>query len=360
MDRQPSLSDAATTCLAASGLVDGVRDVGALKPLLRTLEEDERLCGFGQSADCLWVVLSGEIAVKREGKTIVRRDKGTLVGEQALLLQHGRRSADLFACGGPTQVLQISKSAIVAHREVAIIWKNCAAIISTKLDEATAHRQELHGELRDARQVLKTHLGDPALSAAKLYPTSIGPEYRRVSCVIWFSDIVGFSKYTAAMPPERAAQVVQDFLTPQVDAIEKAGGFVDKFMGDGVMAYWAVDGAPSDVCLGALAAAENAVAGVADVRIGDERLRMRIGLHLGEASAGFFGTATRRQYTLIGAEVNKAARLEQAKAPGLGSIRVSEEFFAALPPDVGPRLPQCTPVEVKNIDRLTVHTSKGD
>ena len=163
------------------------------------------------------------------------------------------------------------------------------------------------------------------------------------------------------MPPERAAQLVQEFLTPQIEAIEKAGGFVDKFIGDGVMAFWVVDGVPSDPCFASLTAAEHAVAGVGDVWIGNERLKVRVGLHLGEVSAGFFGTVTRRRYTIIGSEVNKAARLEQAKAEGLGFIRTSEEFFAALPEAIGStHLPKRVTVDAKNIDGLVVHSSKGE
>jgi len=361
MNSPPELSEAVMNCISASGLVDHVEDVGALQPVLRQLEEDERLCLIGEPGDCLWVVLRGEIAVKREGTTIVHRRAGSLVGEQALLLQHGRRSADLLASGGPAAVLRVSKAAIDSHRQTATIWKNLAAILSSKLQQATAQRHDLHCELRETRLAYRAQVGNQAVSAARLYPQSLGPEYRKARCIVWFSDVVGFSRYTAAMPPERAAQLVQEFLTPQIEAIEKAGGFVDKFIGDGVMAFWVVDGVPSDPCFASLTAAEHAVAGVGDVWIGNERLKVRIGLHLGEVSAGFFGTVTRRQYTIIGSEVNKAARLEQAKAEGLGFIRTSEEFFAALPEAIGStHLPKRVTVDAKNIDGLVVRSSKGE
>jgi class 3 adenylate cyclase len=246
------------------------------------------------------------------------------------------------------------------------VWKNCAAILSSKLEEATTHRHTLGDGLRSARTILRTHVGEEALSDAELYPEdALGPTFRRIRCVIWFSDVQGFSRYTTDMQPERAAQLVQQFLTPQFDAIQQAHGLVDKFMGDGVMAFWKVDGAAGEVCAAALAAAERAVEGVAEVTIGNERLKVRIGLHLGEACAGHFGTVTRRQYTLIGSDVNKAARIEQHKATEggdpVGLIRTSSEFFAALPAeDRASRLPRRTTITPKNIEALVVHSSKGE
>jgi class 3 adenylate cyclase len=138
-------------------------------------------------------------------------------------------------------------------------------------------------------------------------------------------------------------------------------------MGDGVMAFWPVDGDPGGVCAAALAAAEAAADGVGTVPVGNERLRVRVGLHLGEVCAGNFGTVTRRQYTLIGSDVNKAARIEQHKpnsddrGDALGLIRVSAEFFAALPPGIGSsRLPRKTTITPKNIPPFVVHSSKGE
>jgi adenylate cyclase len=178
---------------------------------------------------------------------------------------------------------------------------------------------------------------------------------------ILFADIRAFTQLSENKLPFDVVFMLNRYFAEMGLAVELAGGSVDKFIGDGVMAFWVVDGVPSDPCFASLTAAEHAVAGVGDVWIGNERLKVRIGLHLGEVSAGFFGTVTRRQYTIIGSEVNKAARLEQAKAEGLGFIRTSEEFFAALPEAIGStHLPKRVTVDAKNIDGLVVHSSKGE
>ncbi len=70
-----------------------------------------------------------------------------------------------------------------------------------------------------------------------------------------------------------------------------------------------------------------------EISIGNEPLLLRIGLHLGMVVSGDFGSATRHQFTLIGREVNKTARLEQVRpedvvegASDIGPIRLSHEF----------------------------------
>jgi class 3 adenylate cyclase len=136
---------------------------------------------------------------------------------------------------------------------------------------------------------------------------------RSLVAVVWFSDIAGFSRHSSAMSPYQAANFVQQFLTPQVEAIEKRRGYVDKFIGDAVMAYWIVASASArEECEAALDAAQEVVSSIQRISLGAETVKVRIGLHIGRVSVGNFGTAMRSQFTLIGAEVNKASRLESA------------------------------------------------
>jgi class 3 adenylate cyclase len=192
--------------------------------------------------------------------------------------------------------------------------------------------------------------------------------YKRQFAVIWFSDIQGFSEAALSIPAELVGYFVQDFLVAQVDAITSRQGEIDKFMGDGVMAFWPVptEALLDRICAAALEAAEESVTKVQRIKFRDSHLDVRVGLHAGEVLSGNFGLLhgprSRAQYSLIGSEVNKAARLEQARHPDegrtLGWIRTSEEFFRHLPEVARTRLPESVAgVKAKNMGTMTVHTT---
>jgi class 3 adenylate cyclase len=148
------------------------------------------------------------------------------------------------------------------------------------------------------------------------------------------------------LSPVRTADLVQRFFNAQAEAIERHSGYIDKFMGDGLMAFWILSSdeaaARRKACEDALVAAEEAVRSVAQIHIGAEPLELRVGLHVGPVLSGDFGSAHRHQFTLIGSAVNKAARLEQihpeetsADPDRLGRIRISAEFHDALTQQCG-------------------------
>ena len=103
--------------------------------------------------------------------------------------------------------------------------------------------------------------------------------------------------------------------------IETRGGTVDKFIGDGVMAYWGAPEAQPDqatlACRAALAIADSFQRVYGDRVPG---LKLRIGLHTGPAVVGNIGAPGRVNYTLIGDTVNSAQRLE-----GLGKSYMSKD-----------------------------------
>lgn len=137
---------------------------------------------------------------------------------------------------------------------------------------------------------------------------------------VLFADICGFTDLCETMPPGDVAAFLADFRVRAARAIEAAGGLVDKFVGDEVMAVFGVpqaapeDAAPEDAdravaAARALAAAmsewsrEREQTGLPPVRIG-------IGLHRGPVFVGAIG-AERVEFTAVGDTVNVARRLEQ-------------------------------------------------
>ncbi|MFP4003829.1 MAG: adenylate/guanylate cyclase domain-containing protein, partial [Alphaproteobacteria bacterium] len=156
---------------------------------------------------------------------------------------------------------------------------------------------------------------------------------------VLFTDIEGFTRLSEAMSAEEVAGFLNVHFAVMSRCIEEEGGAIDKYTGDGLMAFW---GAPDD----ASDHAERAVrAALAIRRAVSERAgspRIRIGIHTGPAVAGNIGGADRLNYTIVGDTVNIAARLEGAcktlVEPGEGvAILISEATARRLPGDVARR-----------------------
>ena len=132
---------------------------------------------------------------------------------------------------------------------------------------------------------------------------------------VMFTDIAGFT----AMAEERSATAIAAFLNDHfgllAGAVKSAGGVIDKFLGDGVLAFWLTTDSPDDADRAARAALAIASAITRDndqrESKGEDRIRMRIGLQTGTAVVGSIGAGDHMTFTIIGDTVNMAQRLEQ-------------------------------------------------
>jgi class 3 adenylate cyclase/CHASE2 domain-containing sensor protein len=162
----------------------------------------------------------------------------------------------------------------------------------------------------------------------------LGGEMRQVT--VWFSDLAGFTGLSEGMSPQELVAVMNTYFSAMTDIIEAHGGFVDKYIGDAIVAIF---GAPVDdprhsenAVRAALAAREKLARMNADGAFGHHTLAARVGINSGTALVGNVGSTRRFNYTVMGDTVNTASRLEGAnKALGTG-ILVSGETAAALPP----------------------------
>ena len=139
---------------------------------------------------------------------------------------------------------------------------------------------------------------------------------------VLFADLVGFTAFAENAPPESVAESLDTFLDLSVEAIFRAGGTLDKFIGDCVMAFFGAPVAQADHALRAVRAAVEIQEGLAawNVRRTAEGLpgfEARIGLNSGPVVVGDIGSSRRVDYTVLGNTVNVAARLEALVAqPG--------------------------------------------
>ena len=137
---------------------------------------------------------------------------------------------------------------------------------------------------------------------------------------VFFSDIEGFTEMTERLPVGLATRLLNEYLDVVNAMAEKHGGIVDKFMGDGVLIFFDDDrhrgtGAEACACVRMAIEMREEVALLRDVWRAEGTgadLHVRMGIHTGICRVGNFGSAARMDYTVIGAPVNLASRLESA------------------------------------------------
>ena len=158
-------------------------------------------------------------------------------------------------------------------------------------------------------------------------PPVLGGEVRNVT--VYFSDIADFSSISENIKPAELVAAMNEYLSAMTDIIEAHGGFVDKYIGDAIVAVF---GAPLDDQNHATNAVHAALRCTA--RLGEldrvaatlqgRAVRQRIGLNSGEALVGNIGSRRRFNYTVMGDTVNLASRLEGANKFFGTSILASE------------------------------------
>jgi adenylate cyclase len=153
-----------------------------------------------------------------------------------------------------------------------------------------------------------------ALAESVLAPVSPSQGMERELAIL-FADLRGFTRLTEGRLPYDTVFVLNRYFAAMGEAIEGAGGRVDKFIGDGVMALFGLD-RPRDAAAGAALAAARAMTLALEALNRElapdleQPLRMGIGLHLGTVIVGELGHGRARALTAIGDAVNVASRLE--------------------------------------------------
>ncbi len=167
---------------------------------------------------------------------------------------------------------------------------------------------------------------------------------------VLFSDIVGFTAWSAGQPAETVRATLNAYFDAMAGVVFAHEGTIDKFMGDGLMVFFNDPLPQPDHALRAVRAAIAMQQRARELAArweaaGGLALRIRIGLHTGEAVVGNMGSAQRFDYTAIGADVNLAQRLER-EAPG-GGILISTRLRDAVTAHV--RLRPFGPIDAKGL-----------
>jgi adenylate cyclase len=168
-------------------------------------------------------------------------------------------------------------------------------------------------------------------------PLTLGVEQRFLT--VLFSDLKDFSTLSEQMAPNDLLAQLSVYFEAVSHAIAEESGTVDKFIGDGIMAFW---GAPMHRddhvlrgCCGAMRAIRRMKQLNADwSRQGRPPLHLRVGLHCADVLVGNVGSSERLSYTVMGDGVNVAARLEGVNKTFGTTICISDSVVEAVGPDI--------------------------
>ena len=157
----------------------------------------------------------------------------------------------------------------------------------------------------------------------------------RRTLTLLFCDLAGFTTASETLAPEAVARALNAYFTRMAHCVRSHGGTLDKFIGDAVMAFWNAP-LPDAVHAAHALACARAMQAEMELLRRDWRgtpfalVRLRVGVHTGEAAVGHMGSTERFTYTAVGDAVNTAARLEGANKAMGTEVLVSTTTVDAL------------------------------
>jgi len=192
---------------------------------------------------------------------------------------------------------------------------------------------EIRALRRMASTLLDTYVGHDAGERILAGHIRRG-DIEEIHAAIWLSDMRGFTALADSLPPHAMIDLLNRYFDCQVPVILDHGAEVLKFMGDGLLAIFAIAGDETEVCQRALAAARQARTNIAALASSAmPGLRFGLALHIGDVLYGNIGSANRLDFTCIGPAVNFAARIEKLSGSLGRAIVASDEFARHCPGD---------------------------
>ena len=185
---------------------------------------------------------------------------------------------------------------------------------------------------RTARTLIQTYLGSDAAERV-LAGNIVRGRADPIRAVVWFSDLVGFTRISDTSSPGTVLELLNDYAEAQVEEIEAQGGHVLKFIGDGILAIFPQQ-EMAQACARALDAATNLTSRIVTLNArraahGMPVTSAHIALHVGELLYGNLGSPRRLDFTVLGPAVNEAARIESFCASLEQPVIVSTAFAEA-------------------------------
>jgi class 3 adenylate cyclase len=175
---------------------------------------------------------------------------------------------------------------------------------------------------------------------------------QRVHASIYFSVLRGLAALAGCMEPEKFVGIMNEYLEIETDIIMKNGGSIDKFIGDEVMAIWGLKGEDvaemAYLCVKSGVEIQDAIAkqNTARESRGEPVFECSIGVNTGEVVSGNMGSSVKMDYTVLGGNVNLAARLGLVAAKG-GQTLISHATYSQVADRF--KIDKLAPMQLKGI-----------
>lgn len=197
-----------------------------------------------------------------------------------------------------------------------------------ELQRAFAALQETEARLQETNELMTRFVPVEFLTyleKSSVQEVGLG-DCRKMYMTVLFSDIRSFTRLSERMTPEENFAFINEYLSVMVPVIRDYDGFVDKFVGDAIMALF--PGGPNDAVRAAVAMREGLRGFNAERKArGEEEIDIGIGINSGELMIGTVGDKYRMEGTVISDAVNLASRMENlTKMYKLGILMSGESF----------------------------------
>jgi adenylate cyclase len=224
---------------------------------------------------------------------------------------------------------------------------------------------KIEKKMKEKKQNNILELYKPYVPEAVAYRISEGkgslPSERSEATII-FIDIKGFTKLADQLDPEKATEIINNIFAPIVGIIDKYGGSINKFLGDGLMAIFGTPFSHEDDPERAARASLEIMKSIEEngkINIGNraKSLKARIGINTGLCISGEIGSEARKEFTVIGDTVNLASRLQVNAIPG--KTLVGEKTFQRIKGNFIISSPRKLKIKGKK-DLVSVYTLKSE
>ncbi|MGJ4950719.1 adenylate/guanylate cyclase domain-containing protein [Bradyrhizobium sp. HKCCYLS20291] len=221
---------------------------------------------------------------------------------------------------------------IYYHGERSFIILLCgilAGAVSVQLRRQFAASIEAASARDRVTDLFGQHVSPQVVERLMKEGTAEARDIREVA--VMFVDFRGFTAASRAKAPQEIVDRLDGAFAVLVEILERHGGIVNKFLGDGFLALFGAPFESRDAAVHAVAAAREMVAAMERVNAASSwPLRLGIGLHLGEVVAGSIGSPRRKEYTVIGDTVNFASRLEALNKEFDSQLLISSQVREAV------------------------------